>query len=181
VPGHPPLATPLELAGIVCCTPQLRYLEFEYYLNDIENTYFVSSIRLANLICLSVRISNVDFVDFKQFIKSMNWKLKKLSIISQSNDITYLNASRWKELIQHYFPQLNKFYLTYFNHRYNDNHQDEISNELNEFYSSFWIERKWVLNIEIHGIYIKFRIHPFKYIESVFSLEDQFYFSLFLE
>jgi hypothetical protein len=89
---------------------------------------------------------------------------------------------RWKQLIQDYFPQLNKFYLTYFNHRYNDNHQDEIcSKELNEFYSSFWIERKWVLNIEIDENYIKFRIHPFKYIESVFSLEDQFYFSLFLE
>jgi len=157
-------------------------LEFEYYLNDIESTYFFPSIRLENLICLSVCISNVDFVDFKQFIESMNRKLKKLSIITQSDDTTYLYASRWKSLIQDYFPQSNKFYLTYFNHRYNDNHQDEIcSKELNEFYSSFWIERKWVLNIEIVKNYIKFRIHPFKYIESVFSLEDQFYFSLFLE
>ncbi len=157
-------------------------MEFEYYLNDIENTYFFPSIRLENLICLSVCISNVDFVYFKQFIESMNRKLKKLSIITQSDDTTYLYASRWKQLIQDSFPQLNKFYLTYFNHSYNDNHQDEIcSKELNEFYSSFWIERKWVLNIEIDENYIKFRIHPFKYIESVFSLEDQFYFSLFLE
>ncbi|CAF4567212.1 unnamed protein product [Rotaria sp. Silwood2] len=68
-----------------------------------------------------------------------------------------------KQLIQDYCPQLNKFYFTYYNKINNDNHQYEIcSKELNEFCSSFWIERKWILNVEVDGIYIKFIIHPFK-------------------
>ncbi len=68
--------------------------------------------------------------------------LIQLTDIYQSDDITYLHASQWKQLIQDYFPQLNKFYLTYYNKINNDSHQDEIcSKVLNEFCSSFWIEK----------------------------------------
>ncbi|CAF3505265.1 unnamed protein product [Rotaria sp. Silwood2] len=42
-----------ELAGIVCCTPQLRYLKFTQNFNGIENK---SSTRLENFICLSLHI-----------------------------------------------------------------------------------------------------------------------------
>ncbi|CAF1085568.1 unnamed protein product [Rotaria sp. Silwood1] len=112
-----------ELAGIAYCTPQLRYLKFSYDFNSIENKSWIPSIRLETLIYLSLHMDTVDFVNSKRFIRTINCKLKKLSIITQSEDITYLHASRWEQLIRDYFPQLNKFDLTYYNKINNDNHQ----------------------------------------------------------
>ncbi|CAF4868035.1 unnamed protein product [Rotaria magnacalcarata] len=35
--------------------------------------------------------------------------------------MTYLDAHRWEQLILHYYPQLEKFYFTYYDRMNNDN------------------------------------------------------------
>ncbi|CAF2464314.1 unnamed protein product [Rotaria sp. Silwood2] len=79
------------------------------------------------------------FYEFEILIKKMDSKLKVLRATVQSQDITFLNAHRWKKLILESFPELKELYLRYIE---NYDREDEYPVELDQFNSSFWIERK---------------------------------------
>ncbi|CAF3937283.1 unnamed protein product, partial [Rotaria sp. Silwood1] len=87
--------------------------------------------------------------------------LKILSIHCSKN-IIFLDAHRWEKLILHCYPQLEKFYFTFYD-RINNNNQYEIySRQINQFSSLFWIERKCQFFIKIDNINIKYMIYPYK-------------------
>jgi len=42
------------------------------------------------------------------------------------------------------------------------------SGGLNQFSSSFWIERKWIFKAEAEGTDIKYLVYPYRYIDDYF-------------
>lgn len=89
----------------------------------------------------------------------------KILSISCSQNIIFLDAHRWEQIISRYYPQLEKFYFIYYDRMDNDNQYQIYSGGLNLFSSSFWIERKWIFNIEINNTDIKYMIYPSRYID----------------
>lgn len=97
--------------------------------------------------------------------------LKILSIYC-SNNLEFLNAHRWQQLILNYYPQLKKFYLIY-SHCKTNSDRYSIYFGLNEVSSSFWIERKWLFEIIIDNKNINYVIHPYRYIDQQFFLKKK--------
>jgi hypothetical protein len=80
-------------------------------------------------------------------------------------------------LILKYLPQLEKFLLQYHESIDDDFIFPTYSGELNQFTSSFWIERQWLLETEIDYEYIKYLIRPYKYVKKSLSYEIDCLFS----
>jgi hypothetical protein len=47
----------------------------------------------------------------------------------------------------------------------NDNQYEIYSGQVNQFSSSFWIERKWIFDVEIKFVDVVYIIRPYRYIE----------------
>jgi hypothetical protein len=104
-------------------------------------------------------------------------KLKILSI-SCSQNVIFLDAHRWEQLILNYYPQLEKFYFTYYDRVNSDDQYPIYSGQVNQFSSSFWIERKWIFDVQIDNTDIKYMIHPYRYAGRYF-LQKMNYFCFF--
>ncbi|CAF5122996.1 unnamed protein product, partial [Rotaria sp. Silwood1] len=72
-------------------------------------------------------------------------------------DINFLHAYRWEQLILRYLSQLKKFSLKYYEHKYLI-----YSEERSQFISSFWIERKLIFNVEINEYNILYLVCPYR-------------------
>jgi hypothetical protein len=156
-----------ELATLISYTPRLRCLSS--YINEQTHSSIrtILPITLSNLTCLDMRLFG-SFDEAEIFIRKINAKLKILSI-KQVEDIASLDAHRWEQIILQCFPDLEKFYLNYFDNVNEDHQYPVYSGELNQFSSSFWIERQWVFSTELtaeEGIIHS--ISPYKYIEKSF-------------
>ena len=66
------------------------------------------------------------------------------------------------------FPQLEKFYSTYYDRMNNNNEYPIYTGQINQFSSSFWIQRKWIFDVEIKFMNIEYIIRPYKYIDEYF-------------
>ncbi len=80
---------------------------------------------------------DITFNKFEMFMSKIHSKLKILSLTTLSDDITYLDANQWEELILKYFPNLEKFYLKY--SVYNNAHYKPpvYRGQANQFLSPF--------------------------------------------
>ncbi|CAF1524429.1 unnamed protein product [Rotaria sordida] len=85
----------------------------------------------------------------------------KILSISFSKNIDLLDAHQWEIIILKYYPQLEKFYLNYYESINNDNQYPIYSGKINDFSSSFWIERKWIFYVEINFLNIEYKIRPY--------------------
>jgi hypothetical protein len=153
-----------ELSAITSYTPQLRRLRFTHDLNGDLNVESIPPIALSNLTHLSIHGYNLTFDTFEIFIRKIDSKLKVLHVITQSQDIVYLDAHRWEKLILGYLPRLDRFRLEYREHIDDDFVFPTYPEESNQFTSSFWIERQWLFETEIDFDFIKYLIQPLKYI-----------------
>ncbi|CAF1303628.1 unnamed protein product [Rotaria sordida] len=130
-----------ELYTIISYTPQLRRLNLRHKLEIDSNIRTILPITLSNLTDFSIYIHHIKFDEFEIFIRKICSKLKILRVNIQSRDITFLNAYRWEKLILQFLPQLEEFYLRYYE-RVGSVYKYPIYNEgSNQFISSFWIER----------------------------------------
>ncbi|CAF1181182.1 unnamed protein product [Rotaria sordida] len=151
-----------ELESLISYTPQLRCLTLhKTKTNGLNVTVLSSTITLANLQSISLDLCQARFNELELFITKIFSNLKSLSIIG-SRDITFLNAYRWKQLILNHFSQLEKLYLTYYDRMDNNNQYPIYTGRVNQFSSSFWIQRKWIFHVQIKGIYNKYMIYPYK-------------------
>ncbi len=73
-----------------------------------------------------------------------------------------MNAHRWEQLICQYFPQLKIFSLHYHERPDEEDEYPIYSANVNEFSSSFWIERRWIFEAEIALGHIRYSIDPYK-------------------
>jgi hypothetical protein len=94
------------------------------------------------------------------FLRQIDSKLKVLSFTTQHEDISYLDANRWKEIILKYLSQLEEFHLQY----YEDCRKDSLyCGKSNQFISSFWIKRQWIFEVQRNLENIIYSVGPYKY------------------
>ena len=158
-----------ELFAIISYTPQLCHLKLEYVCEDDESINAnVSPISLSNLTHISIDRYETTFEKFQWFIKNIYCKLKFLYFNVTCNDLTCFDANQWEKLIQIYLPELKIFYLTYDEPVEYQNKIINNSQQINQFFSSFWIERQTILDIEIDKKHIKYVFRPYRYISYIF-------------
>ncbi|CAF2946029.1 unnamed protein product [Rotaria sp. Silwood2] len=151
-----------ELYIIISYTPQLHRLNLLYDFEIDSNIKTILPIKLSNLTSISLHMNRVNFDEFEIFIKKLYSYLKILRITNQSKDITFLNAHRWEQLVLQCIPQLEEFDLQYYEQRNDQFDYSSYTRESDQFISSFWIERKWIFEIEINNESINYLIHPYR-------------------
>ncbi|CAF1537821.1 unnamed protein product, partial [Rotaria sordida] len=129
-----------ELSAILSYTSQLHHLKFSHGNDDSSVIGDILPIRLSNLTYISFNAHYIKFDEFTMLIKNLNCKLKALRFITWSEDITYLDANRWEELILKYLPELEKFYFFQYYEPIDNTHESlTYLKDFNQFISSFWI------------------------------------------
>ncbi|CAF1379837.1 unnamed protein product, partial [Rotaria sordida] len=154
----------LEFFIVLSYTPHIRRLKFLPTNNVDPSIRSILSIRLSNLTQhILIEIYYVEFIYVEMFIKKIYCQLKYLSIMIQSQNIDFLNANRWKQLIIESLSQLQKFHSRY-DEDINDEHGYSIYPvQPNQFISSSSIEHQWILGIEIVvGKPILYTIYPYR-------------------
>ncbi|CAF5047992.1 unnamed protein product, partial [Rotaria sp. Silwood1] len=144
-----------ELSALISHTPQLRHLHLTHVNQDDSIIETMLPINLDNLTHISMYTNNINFDEFEIFIENIYSNLKTLYVILLHQDITFLHAYKWEQLILRYLSQLKEFSLKYYEHKYLI-----YSEERNQFISSFWIERKLIFNVEINEYNILYLVCP---------------------
>ncbi|CAF2742025.1 unnamed protein product [Rotaria sp. Silwood2] len=69
--------------------------------------------------------------------------------ITTHQDIAYLDADRWEQLIVQHMPQLRRFDFDH-HHKllYNEYEYNYLSLSINRFNSPFWIKRQWIFELK---------------------------------
>ena len=97
-------------------------------------------------------------------LRNVQCKLKFLCLTITSSDLTYLDANRWRECIRRDLSQLDRLKFRYDQYIGDGDTASVDLAETNRFTSSFWIERQWVFEANIHSEEILYSIHPYKYV-----------------
>ncbi len=163
------------LFAIISYTPQVRRLKCLNVTNSNVNIRGIQPMAFSNLTQFSIQSYEMSFNEFKIFIRKLNSKLKVLSLTTIVEDIDYLDAYRWERFLLQNLPQLERFYLKYSAHFATDYATPMYFGKQNQFSSPFWLERKWVLEIEIDFENLIYSIHPYKYIKN-----DLFFYRIFV-
>ncbi|CAF1363935.1 unnamed protein product [Rotaria sordida] len=152
-----------ELFVIISYTPHLRHLKFLSLTDRNVNIKNIKPIKLPNLTHLSIHIyRKMSFNVFDTFISKLNSKIKILSLTTLVEDITYLDANRWEKFILTKLPQLEKFYFKYSAY-FEENYETPMYfGQCDQFISSFWLQRQWILETEIEFENIIYSISPYK-------------------
>ncbi|CAF1489210.1 unnamed protein product [Rotaria sordida] len=146
--------------------PQLRCLTLDYLCEIKNDESFIISDKSYNLISLSFNTKFVNFDEFELFMKNSFKQLEVLRISIELNR-TYFDANRKEQLILSSMPNFKIFdfeHFSYPNLRYGglmsrehdqfqsfyNNFGSMYNNKINEFSSSFWIERKWFFEYQIY-------------------------------
>ncbi|CAF2147908.1 unnamed protein product, partial [Rotaria magnacalcarata] len=152
-----------ELSAITSYTPNLRRLKFLYLSNRNVRIGSIKSMALSNLTNLSISMYNeISFDKLKIFIEKLNSKLKSFSLTTIVEDVTYLDANRWEELILTKLPQLEKFDFRYSAYFADDYDTPSYFGQPNQFISPFWLERRWILEIEVEFENVIYVIRPYQ-------------------
>jgi hypothetical protein len=123
-----------QLISILSYTPKLCHLSCQY-LYGSGCTEINFPLNLTSICLILYRIS---FDELKLFLSKISFQLKKLRI-KKFDDVDYFHAEQWEQLIRNFMPSLCIFDLQYSILIDNDSYQRLIQ----EFFSKFWIERKW--------------------------------------
>jgi hypothetical protein len=158
-----------DLSNVISYTPHLSRLSVIHTLHIKENFLIITPMTTLNLIDLSIHMSSVSFDQLEILISKINVNLKILRLNIMSDDRTYVDAHRWERFISHYFPGLKKFYLKYFDFLYDDLQTRTYPKPVNQFFSSFWLERQWILEADTKTELTTYSIRPFKYINKKYQ------------
>lgn len=140
-----------QLDHLLSYTPNVQHL-FCRYLSDSRS---ILPTRLEHLRSILIRNWNVDFEYFEIFLQQLHCvNLEKLLLNNHSDDLTYLNADRWEDLIRRYIPRLQRL-----NFRFSSR---EFPMEIHQFTGSFWTEHRWNFQIEITGGRTIYSIQPYR-------------------
>ncbi len=159
--------TSQNLSTILSYTPHLSCLKVTYELYIEENLPIISPMTMSNLQDLSIDVFSASFDEFATFISQKYTKLKVLRLVCDDRDC--LDAHRWEELISQYLPELEALHLKCFHSIDDDLQSPRYPERRNQFFSSFWIERQWILEAEADSEIIVCSVHPYKYIWKSFQ------------
>ncbi|CAF1179694.1 unnamed protein product [Rotaria sordida] len=154
-----------ELFALTSYTPYLCRLKFLSLTDRNVNINNVKPIILRNLTHLSIRIyTTMSFNVFQIFISNLNSKLKYLSLTTLVEDINYLDANQWENLILTKLSYLEKFDFKYSACLVENYDTPIYLGQLDQFISSFWLQRQWILDIEFDFDNIIYSIRPYQYV-----------------
>ena len=165
-----------ELVSLVSYTPHLRQLHVMDSMDSMPKITMMSPTALTNLTHLTILADNIDFDEVELFIKRMIFKLKKF-VFRTANDTSFLDADRWEQLIVQHLPYVEAFSIIYQEYLSEESGYDIYYGKANAFLSSFWIERKWFLDIDIDDNYITYSIQLYRYVIDDFE-HPKDYFSI---
>ncbi|CAF0958335.1 unnamed protein product [Adineta steineri] len=151
-----------ELSTIISYLPKLYDLEFVHEIEDDSTVKLITYDELSKLTKISMTISDLNFNEMYIFLTKLPSTLKIFKFILWKIDIDYLDFEMWQDLIEEYFPQLDKFY---FNYNAGCSDEDEwIFNGcmLNEFISPFWINRRLSVEISRDQNFISIKMKSYK-------------------
>ncbi|CAF0994593.1 unnamed protein product [Adineta steineri] len=151
-----------ELSTIISYLPKLYDLEFVHEIEDDSTVELITYDELSKLTKISMTISDLNFNEMYIFLTKLPSTLKIFKFILWKIDINYLDFEMWQDLIEEYFPQLDKFY---FNYNAGCSDEDEwIFNGcmLNEFISPFWINRRLSVEISRDQNFISIKMKSYK-------------------
>ncbi|CAF0897618.1 unnamed protein product [Rotaria sordida] len=152
-----------ELFAITSYTPHLHRLKLLSLTDRNVNIRNIKPMILPNLTHLSMHIYSItSFTIFQKFISKLNSKIKILSLTTIVEDITYLDADRWESFILTKLLQLEKFYFKYSAY-FAENYETPVYiGQRDQFISSFWLQRQWILDIEFEFENIIYSIRPYR-------------------
>ncbi|CAF3623662.1 unnamed protein product [Rotaria sp. Silwood1] len=130
-----------QFNAILSYSPRLRYFSCEY-LSSFGSTQIEVSMIPLYLTHLSIKYCLLSFDEFELFIVKNCSQLKMLRI-STKPDIAYLDASRWERLISHHMYHLSIFDFEHLMRIGSVENIQVYHAMINQFVSSFWIERQW--------------------------------------
>ncbi|CAF1030788.1 unnamed protein product [Adineta steineri] len=151
-----------ELASFLSYTPKVQRLNFFIHVNKKTSLNLLSLNHLRHLTSLSIKVRSMRFDRFENLINQFKFHLKTLSLRIWSRNKNYLNACRWERIILQNLPQLEHFSMKYLVRFRNDDQPPLHSDEPNEFLTSFWLQRQWLLKIEIKCNFIICIIDAYK-------------------
>ncbi|CAF3933565.1 unnamed protein product, partial [Rotaria sordida] len=137
----------------------IEYLVINHYCSLNEFASLISYVlQFHRLTVHKIKINNSNLI----ILSSLSIQLNNLkSIYLNLYDITFLDAYRLTKLILNSSPQLEKFYFIYYEHLDNEQQYPTFIGRQNQFFSSFWIQRKWIFEDEIRDTDIKYIIRPY--------------------
>ena len=134
-----------SLHDLLSHLPQLRRLSCTNLFGPPNLHIQMQPIVLYNLTSLSLKIENSNFDQIELFLTNIVHQLR-LFHFSTEFDIAYVNANRWQRLILSRMSKLRTFDIE-LQPRHNP-HQHVFHFSINQFTSSFWLERRWFFGYE---------------------------------
>ncbi|CAF4496999.1 unnamed protein product [Rotaria sp. Silwood2] len=135
-----------ELIVLLSYTPLLTHLTCLELSNRHQEIQSIQSIMILNLTSMTLNTCYLQFNEFEIFIKKICKQLRILCI-NKTQDADYLNATRWEQLISKHMPYLRIFKLENCEFHYEPIELMSYHCQLNQFISSFWINRGWFFQI----------------------------------
>jgi hypothetical protein len=142
-----------EVNALLSYVPGLRRLSLNYTSSSSGREIVSSLIVLNHLTHAYLKISDFTFYQVESMMKNLFHSVQVLFIsICARNDGRYLDANRWKQLILTSLPYLRIFDIAFLIHDdlRSGNNIYQCWNQIDEFNSSFWIERQWFFE---HAVY----------------------------
>jgi hypothetical protein len=131
--------------NLLSCLPRLRHLSIDCLVNScymgIEEEEEERPVESKYLKSVLLKLDSIDFDRFEDLIKNYFQCVEVLRLTTEC-DLDYVDANLWEKLIVSYMPNLRQFDI---HHRYTiyDNNPSILYEVINEFMSSFWIEKNW--------------------------------------
>jgi hypothetical protein len=152
-----------ELTSILLYTPHLQHLTCDRLVEIDEINKNEERLALPHLTYISITDCEIDFDQFEAFIKKVSSQLRTLCLTTFWNP-TYLAVTQWKELIKNHMPHLRELHFDH--HMWTNYSDDATANHeiINQFISSFWMERQWYFELEHDFHEVTYSIHSYRYI-----------------
>lgn len=90
-------------------------------------------------------------------------KVLHLTVQSEYKDTSYLDAARWEEIILRDLSQLKEFQLKYYRYASDEKEFEKADGEHNRFTSPFWLQRRWIYELNIDDEQFVHSVYPYKY------------------
>mgnify|MGYP001039548468 FL=1 len=138
-----------DLYAILSYTPRLIRLTCQELLkptNTISN--YCQIMNLDCLTMISISECYVCFDNFEEFLRKISTHLQTIRIHTYW-DANYLDACRWENLIEEYMIEFKEFIFQHHDFLDDDFQLTEYHLLLNQFRSSFWINKKHYFDLTI--------------------------------
>ena len=152
-----------ELLIILTYLPQLHRLSCHDFQPSTYAQYNRGMIVLNYLTHLALRTTDVTLADLEMFLTKLTHQIQvfRFSIDLASNPI-YTNSNRWETIIRTHLPRLRIFDLQVLQTNIFNGHQPVFL--INQFLTSFWLERKWFFRCEYdHQNALFYSIQPYRF------------------